>query len=64
MNTWRRNISVFLATFFIILGVTGCIGHDKYTEEQEDRIVDQGKPLLEDFWRRFRKKTLKRKAIM
>ena len=49
MNTWRRNISVFLATFFIILGVTGCIGHDKYTEEQEDRIVDQGKPLLEDF---------------
>ncbi len=49
MNKRIRFILVFLTVLLLILGVTGCMGLDKYTEEQENRIIEQGKPLLEEF---------------
>jgi hypothetical protein len=44
-----RLAPVFFAVFFVIFSFTGCMGRDKYTDEQEDKIVEQGKPLLDEF---------------
>jgi hypothetical protein len=49
MSKRLRFVPVFLAVFFIILGIAGCMGRDKYTEEQENSVIHQGKPLLEEF---------------
>ena len=45
----RVILAIFLALFLIIPCVAGCMGRDKYTGGQEDKIVERGKPLLEEF---------------
>ncbi|NMA93694.1 MAG: hypothetical protein GX975_03425 [Clostridiales bacterium] len=44
-----RFVSVFLVLLWVVLIFTGCMGRDKFTEEQENSIVEQGKPLLDEF---------------
>jgi hypothetical protein len=49
MNKRMRVVPLFLAVLFIIFGVAGCMGRDKYTDGQEDKIVELGKSLLEEY---------------
>lgn len=49
MNKRARFISVFFVLLCVVLIFTSCKGRDEFTEEQENSIVEQGKPLLDEF---------------
>ena len=64
MNKRARFISVFFVLLCVVLIFTSCKGRDEFTEEQENSIVEQGKPLLDEFLASFLRKVLKLKVTI